>query len=310
MFSLFRSSAIESGSDWYHQASAEDRKEYDAFGPWVCTIGSLVDMPKVFRPWYEENKAAAFLFKLPVDAERRAMRPGMDLYRAVVAVHEQMLVVLTWNGTAVDRIALAFSAVKAIRSYRNLLQSELSLLLADGQTIRLEYSAVSSDLMEKVICFLREHIAAGGGLRSVAPIENGCDGGEIADHFYRYLWKKHASLRPSTQILHWEAPGQRCRDLRGRRRLGLGCMVLNVAGYVIVVSRSRFVRRWYDTVYSQEETFIPLQSIRPGELALAPPEFKSSAHVVTMSIGGHQISLELFSPVDKLMRFLGAVAAQ
>ena len=65
--------------DWYRAASAEDRKEYDAFGPWIDPIRSEGEMPRRFRDVYGEHRDARFLLKVPISADRMQVRPGMDL---------------------------------------------------------------------------------------------------------------------------------------------------------------------------------------------------------------------------------------
>ncbi|MEJ2037173.1 MAG: MarR family transcriptional regulator, partial [Maritimibacter sp.] len=60
---------------WYYAASDEDRREYDAYGPWVVEVKSEADMPPRFRSFYEADKSANLLLKLPRREERRELRP-------------------------------------------------------------------------------------------------------------------------------------------------------------------------------------------------------------------------------------------
>jgi len=146
--------------DWYCDADPLERREYDAFGPWISTIRTNEEMPPRFRLAYEELRSSTFLFKIPINAERRAMRPGMDLYRSVLAIDHDRVVVLEWNGSTETRYESPVDSIQAVRIDQDLLPSNLSLLLADGQTVILGYNSVSDKEIERVVNFLRERMAA------------------------------------------------------------------------------------------------------------------------------------------------------
>lgn len=298
-------SALE--NDWYHQASAEDRQEYDAFGPWVSPIGSVDEMPKRFRAAFDENAGAAFMFKIPVNAERRNLRPGMDLYCTVVAVHADRVVLLEWDGEEVESHIVSMDSIQAIRSHQNLLLAQLSLLVADGSSLCVEYNSVSSDLMDEVILFLQQHVAALSsekGRQEALPV--GQDAEAIDEHFYLSLWESSKRRCPDARVLHWEPPGIRCRDANGWRRYSLGCLVLYEAGALVVLGRGRFMRKWHEAIYSREELYVPLASIVSAERASRKAGHKEPVPVLRLLVPGHAVELELFAPADPLYRFLGA----
>ena len=74
--------------DWRRSASADELREYDAFGPWIYNIKAERDTPKRFRAACERHHGARFLLKAPRAIERRDAHPGMDLYVAMLAVHD------------------------------------------------------------------------------------------------------------------------------------------------------------------------------------------------------------------------------
>jgi hypothetical protein len=297
-------------NDWYHGASAEDRQEYDAFGPWVSPIRSIEEMPKRFRVSFDENAGAAFMFKIPINAERRNLRPGMDLYCTVVAIHPDRVVLLEWNGEEVESHVVRMDAVQAIRSYQNLLQSQLSLLIDDGSSACVEYNSVSSDLMDEAILFLQRHVAA---LTPETRGEEASAAGQeveaIEDHFYLSLWEDSKRRCPDARVLHWEAPGIRCRDTSGWRRYSLGCLVLYEAGTLVVLGRGRFMRKWHEAIYSREELFVPLASVVAVETTSRPAGHNETVPVTRLMLRGHVVELELFAPADRLHRFLGSNVA-
>ena len=75
--------------DWRGSASEEDLREYDAFGPWIYNVKAERDTPKRFRAACERHRDASFLLKVPCGVDRREALPGMDLYVAMLAVHER-----------------------------------------------------------------------------------------------------------------------------------------------------------------------------------------------------------------------------
>ena len=58
-------------NDWYYNADPLERREYDAFGPWIGTIRTSEDMPPRFSHAYEELQSSTFLFKIPVKGDRK-----------------------------------------------------------------------------------------------------------------------------------------------------------------------------------------------------------------------------------------------
>lgn len=46
---------------WYHEASPEDRAEYDAYGPRIVEVKDEADMPPCFGSFYPADKDARIL---------------------------------------------------------------------------------------------------------------------------------------------------------------------------------------------------------------------------------------------------------
>ena len=123
MISFFGKKAAESIANMRLDADPMDLREYDAFGPWVYPVRARDEMPRRFRQFYEELQSSTFFFKIPINADRSAMRPGMDLYRSVLAVYPDRVVVLDWNGSAVTRRDIAMETIEAVRTSSDLLPS-------------------------------------------------------------------------------------------------------------------------------------------------------------------------------------------
>jgi len=298
-------------NDYRIHADPKDLREYDAFGPWVYPINTYDDVPRHFRAWYDELHSATFFLKVPVNAERSAMRPGMDLYRSVLAVYPERIVVLDWNGSSVIRRDIDMDTIQAVRMSSDLLPSELSLYIADGGMVRLDYNAVSSHEIEKVVDYLRERMIASraSSNRSKAN-EPGRSGDGIRDHYYRGVWSMRSRRVPSLRILHWEPPGISCRRHAGWGRSSLGCLVLDEGDDLVVISRGQFMRSWRETVYSLADLYIPWATLQSAELIQKPSGRKRFIPTVRLTLKGHIVDLELFAPASELQQLVAAIAGR
>lgn len=287
--------------DWYYDADPSERREYDGFGPWIGTIRTCEDMPPRFRHRYEELQSSIFLFKIPVDADRRAMRPGMDLYRAVLAIDEDRVVLLEWNGSTETRHESPVNSIQAIRVDQDLLSAKLSLLLADGQMLSLGYNSVSDKEIEQVVSFLRARMNSDAASPEQRPADvSARSKSDIGENFYLDLWEKHARRSPAARILYWEPPGIAC----GRLRWSLGCLLLDVGSELVIIHRGRFIRRWLEAVYSGAELYVPWAAVQATELVHQAVGRKSLIPTLTVAVPGHALDVALFSPVSEHRQLL------
>jgi len=310
MKSFLRGLSTPLSNDYRIYADPKDLREYDAFGPWVYPIKVHDDMPPRFRAWYEELQSSTFLLKVPVNAERSAMRPGMDLYRSILAVYPERIIVLDWNGSSVLRRDIAMDTIQAVRMSSDLLPSELLLYIADGGVVRLEYNAVSSHEIEKVVDFLRQRMMASrtSPSRSVTNALDRSDS-EIRDHFYHGMWAMRSRRVPNVRILHWEPPGISCRKYAGWGRSSLGCLVLAEGDDLVVISRGPFTRSWRETVYSTADLYIPWAAVQTAELIQKPSGRRRFIPTVRLALTGHVFELELFAPVRQIHELLASISS-
>ena len=308
MSSFFRKQAVPFDKDWRLKTEPTELREYDAFGPWIYPIYTHDDMPRRFRQSYEELQSSTFFFKVPINAERSAMRPGMDLYRSVLAIDQDQVVVLEWDGSAVTRRDIAMEAIEAVRTSSDLLPSDLTLYIADGGIVKLEYNAVSSHEIDKIVDFLRERMIASRA-SSGKSLVNKSDQSrkEIRDFYYHGIWEARFRRVPSARIMHWEPPGINCRDYGGWGRSSLGCLVLDEGGDLAVINRGQSMRRWLETVYSKAFWYIPWPAIQTAELIQKPSGRKHFIPTVRLTLKGHIVDLELFAPTSELYELLAAI---
>lgn len=220
-------------ADWRMAADPDDLREYDRFGPWIDRVLSPADMPRRFRPWYDELSAATFLLKVPRALDRAQVRPGMDLYQAVLAVFPDWLCLLRLDASfRVVRGDVTLSRVVATNTYNNLLIGRWSLLLSDGTSFDVDYNTVSQAIIAEADRYVRRRPATDAWQDTLLPAVR------VADHFFASTMATlaattDAALRP----VHVEEPGRTCRDERLRRRTSTGLMLLESPGELVLVNR-------------------------------------------------------------------------
>lgn len=298
-----RKKAPEPGRDWYWAASEEDRREYDAFGPWVFAVANEQAMPPRFRPFWSENRHARFLLKVPVRADRVDMRPGMDLYRLVLAVHEDGIRVLSLADGTIAQRDVAWDGIGAFRSFSDLLDARWTLLLRDGETIEIGYNAVSEVLLDSVGAFIRDKLREKDTpmARTAAPSPV-----EITDLFYsNRLAQLRSESRQAVDVLHYEPRGRPCRVGRYRFGLSSGVMVVDKGDELVIVDGGGAFRRLFETNYAVRHTYLP--AARLTGFALAPPDQGGSAfRTLVFYFDRLRIEMPCLEPPDRIVAALEA----
>lgn len=121
--------------------------EYDAFGPWIYEVTETHPLPKVFIPWFDENDQAVMRIKVPIKIERAKANPDMDLYEYVLALYNDRLRILHWQGTRVEEQVIDAKDFAGFRYYNNLLIGACTVFYKDGAT-SFSFSTVSEDLVK------------------------------------------------------------------------------------------------------------------------------------------------------------------
>ncbi|WP_114010108.1 MarR family winged helix-turn-helix transcriptional regulator [Cohaesibacter intestini] len=245
--------------NWYHAASPEDRKEYDAFGPWLTEVKSEADMPRRFRSLYSEYRDATYLIKVPRNADRRNLRPGMDLYEAVIAVDEAGVSLARLEETSIWTLKATWDDIAAICSFGDRLQGIWTLYLKDGNRPSISFNRVSSDLIEVVTDFVRSH------LTDKAKASNtDTDEFEFSDEDLFFgstlLELRRREGGPFTP-LHFEPQGQPCLDAQGNEAISTGVLMLDGGGELVIINRGDPCHPSGEAWFAGNDLFIPYNRI-------------------------------------------------
>lgn len=272
-------------SAWRAAADPDDLREYDRFGPWVDQVGREIEMPRCFRDWYPELAHARFLLKVPRHLDRAQARPGMDLYRAVLAVFPDRLRLLQLEDGGVSQRELALEQVVATNTYSNLLLGRWSLLVSDGSSVDLEYNNVSRTRIAQVDRFVRSAGGSSASALSDAPAVL------VSDHYFStLLFELRSTSGESVRPIHVEGRSRPCRDERLRHRLTTGLMVLASPSELVVVNRGGPMRsRFRRADYASNVLRIPYSRMTSFAVLPAPDEPAGQFHELQVTCGSQVI---------------------
>ena len=271
--------------DWRLAADPADLREYDAFGPWIEPVRSVQDMPRAFRAYYAEHAGARFLVKGPREEDRADLRPGMDLFAAVVAIHDDGLCVLRLAGSSVRQQVAGWRQIVATTYRTQLLDARWSLLLEDGTGIHLDLNS-----------------AAGGELRSAMDFVVGCRlaasspgwrvplaAVAIGDAFFTSAFNQlRREVPPPVVPIHAEHGNRLCRDERRRPRLGNGILVLDAPAELLIVSHGEPMRARFFPSHGSLVVRVPYERLTSYTVS-PPPSRGHSFHTVTLRAGSQSL---------------------
>ena len=269
--------SVSGTDDWRRRADPEDLREYDAFGPWIFEVRSDAEMPKRFRPYYAEHRHARYLIKLPINLDRRAAQPGMDLYHAVIAIHDDGAVVLRLQDGQVAASSVTWPDVVAVRCYTNLLLGRWSLLLCNGDEVNIDYNTVSSRLIDSISEFIRARCFWPAPIAEnrleVAPVP-------VVDPLFQYHQSVARRIGPQPAVVvHYEAKNQPCRNAAKKRRRTTGLMLVDGPNELTIVADDPPERHPFRAHFSVCSTFVAYARITSFSVSppstLKPPQFQT-----------------------------------
>ena len=268
---MARTDTTSGGQHWYYAASPEDRQEYDAYGPWVVEVRDEADMSPRFRAFYAEDSGARLLLKFPRKEERRELRPGMDLYRCVIALHDEGVRFRQLVTGKVETQDIPWDRIVAIRCHNDLLLGHWTLLLGDGTEVDQTFNRVASDVMNKATDFVRAHLSAPASAETTGQGAPGAIELPANEVFFGSVLNEieRRGPEPATPI-HFEPQG--AVVLRGddRSRVATGVLIIETPGELVLVSRDEAVRDADEASYASNDLFLPFN--RMTAFAMDEPE--------------------------------------
>ncbi len=266
---------------WYYSASDEDRQEYNAYGPWVVEVKSEVDMPPGFRSYYEADKGAKLLLKLPRREERRELRPGMNLYRAVIALREDGLTLREMIDDKVASRDIGWDQIVAIRCRNDLLMGHWTLLLGDGTEIDQRFNRVSSDIMNQATDFVRAHLTKPD---SLAGEEDPAIEIPQSEVFFGSVLQEMTRRGPEPVVpLHFEPQKAPARG-KGKDA-ATGVLIIRMPGELAIVSRDEDQRDLEGPSYASNDLFLPLNRITAFAMDRPQPGDKVPYPLLSLHLG-------------------------
>jgi hypothetical protein len=195
------------------------RVAYDRFGPWTYRVSDASEMPPEFDPWYAELEGSALIVKLPVQDERRNLKPTDALYERVLAVGASGIVSLSLASGGVERLDIPFGDIAAIRLVHDLLHGEFRIDLANGDSAEVVFNTVSADIFESFIDETRARLLQAPASRRFSPKERGpepLESDTLAQMLIGALRRRETGLA----LLAYQPPCVlKSRDEGGRRGL-------------------------------------------------------------------------------------------
>jgi len=283
-------------------ADADDLREYDAFGPWLLQIGSAAEMPPRFRSAYDDLRHADHLIKIPRAIDRRDAFPGADLYGAAFALDGDGITLLTApeGEKGFVRRHLAWDEVAAVRTVSNLLHAEFVLLLKEGDALTVTYNSVSTDLMTRVVGFIRQQLMApddfGPALINEAE--------EFEDFFFKAMLAEERHGGQFMLPIHFEAPGKSCRNAQNRRRVTTGLLILLSGSELVIVDRDAPMRRRFFAHYAYRKTYVGLASVRGFRLQQPPDNAPGRFMLLELIMEQQRLGVPCFKTPERVIELL------
>lgn len=187
--------------------------EHDAFGPWIDTVRTLDEIPRLYRPHGVDPFAARLVLKVPRDIPRRDTDPSMDLYDHLLVVGDRKLEVLSRDGSAYTARRVPFAEIVAVRDRVDLLDGLLTVHTADGQALRIPFNGASVDVVVELTELLITLAAESAGVpattrrpaeRATPRIDLGQDEAGVASAYWDLAARdprlRYLSSRPRTPL--------------------------------------------------------------------------------------------------------------
>ncbi len=173
-------------------------QEYDSFGPWLLHIDDKNLLPKRFVNHVDMTITYEFMVKVPTNKDRRDLRPGMDMYDAVIGLKDDYLYVYEREGTDIKASVVNVSEVSSIVMHDDLLAGHLYLCLKDNEFV-FKYNTISNDIVQDLINRIRVKYMTGTLDYNLEYLKE--DEVKTMEYYYQNEWPALKRQYPSLNIL-------------------------------------------------------------------------------------------------------------
>ncbi|WP_317229561.1 hypothetical protein [Clavibacter sp. MX14-G9D] len=275
--------------------------EHDAFGPWIGTVRTTKEIPRLFRPHGVDPFAARLVLKVPRDIPRRDTDPSMDLYEHLLVVGDDALEVLSRDGSGYAVRRIPFAEVVAIRDSVDLLDGLLTVHAADGGALRIPFNGASVDVVLELTELLVALASGAAGVGVASParpsratprVDVGQDEAGVASAYGDLAARdpelRRLSSRPRTPLIP-TATGLRGILQRLRPMSAAGAVAASTPRELLLVTRREPVLRRRTATLSLDRLRILRRAIT--STATAPHPRWAGTSTVTIRTGAAAFEL-------------------
>jgi hypothetical protein len=241
-------------------------REYHRFGPWVIEIKDIDDIPEQFSDFTETIMNGIISFKVPVNVERRNLKPGMLLYETVTSVTEDTVIILHYTEGSIDRHNIKYHDILYLQYTTVMLFGELIFWTAQQRFV-LDFRPAEYGPVEKALDLIRSKYCDPALRINLGDIQEHVD---VQSFLYKTLLAqemekenlKLVAYQPSIKLKRKHAKKMRYwQHVSGESGLQDSLYMTN-GKELIVMSRLKDVKALERPDYGYRYTYIPLNNIR------------------------------------------------
>jgi uncharacterized protein len=242
-------------------------QEYNSFGPWIYEVNDNYPMPPLFVPYYKVDKNYLMLVKIPRNIERRDAKPGMDLYDYVIGLYGDYIYILKRAEKLVKEFKVFYKEVECINNFIDLLFGCLTIKLRDNEII-IPYNAVSEDVIMRLIKTIRDRYTK---MEYNLAVNSFIEEDIKVDDLYVNLLNRITNTEQRVKIGAVQSsvlvtPSRHASLWQRVRGSLVGEKLLNTLHLLndkelIVISRGKHFKKFYESVYSCTFLYIPIEKL-------------------------------------------------
>jgi DNA-binding MarR family transcriptional regulator len=239
--------------------NALEREYYD-FGPWLIEIKNASDIPSFYLSKKELIMSSKYVFKGPINKEWRFVKPGMLLYKTILCVKEDSIVVLHGSDGHIEEEQILLDDVRYLVHSVDILDSHIIIGL-DNKCIDISYNSVSGEISDRVMNHLRKYTFKNANEVNLNEVEGD---NQVESNLYRELIHR-ALHEEQVKVLAFQPTKVLDRSNKGgtdiiqllAKKMALQESVFVTNGReLIICSRNQPLRPEKEADYSYRHTYI------------------------------------------------------